>query len=513
MANLLASTGFICYTPGMKITKKILEYSVLIGLFVVPFIAFIVPSNYFFPFISGKGFAFRILVELIFGSYALLAFMSPEYRPRLTWITKAVLFFGAAILLADLLGVSVYKSIWSNYERMEGFVLILHLVMFYIAASSFLKTASRWVLYLNVSIGASLIMCLYSLVQLSGRININQGGVRVDGTFGNATYFAIYLVFHIFFCLYMLVAVTKEKWQKWCYGLAALLQVVILYFTATRGAILGLIGGLILAGLIVVFKEKENKFLRKVAYGILGAVAVVILVFFSIKNTDFVKNSQVLSRFSTLSFKEIKTQGRYFVWPMAAKGIAERPIFGWGQENFNFVFNKNYDPRMYAQEQWFDRTHNVFLDWMIAGGLVGFLAYASMYISLFYYIWRNKSPFKISEKSVFTGMLAAYIFHNMFVFDNLISYILFFTFLAFVHSRSLTLEESKARAYDKEISSDMITYIVAPTVIVLTLGMIYFVNVPAMSANKTPLLDRMAEAIYAMVCHLLSDRAGSGRPF
>lgn len=469
----------------MKNTKKILEYSILFGLFLVPFIPFIVPSNFFFPFITGKGFTFRILVEVIFGLFVILAFIDREYRPKLSWITKAVLGFTLVVLAADLLGVNVYKSIWSNYERMEGFVLMAHLAAFYIVTSSFLKNASRWYQYFTVTIGASVIVCLYSVLQLAGKININQGSERVDATFGNATYLAIYLVFNIFLSLYFVLQSDREKWQKWLYGTAGVFQTVILYFTATRGAILGLIGGLGLAGLIFVFKEKENLFLKRVSYSILATLAVVVIVFFSIKNTDFVKNSRVLSRFSTLSFSEIKTQGRYFVWPMAIKGIEERPILGWGQENFNFVFNKNYDPRMYAQEQWFDRTHNVFLDWLIATGIVGFLAYSSMYMALFYYIWRKESHLKLAEKGVFTGMIAAYIFHNIFVFDNLISYILFYSILAYLHYENSSKIEPKGAFYHQSYESDTVAYIVAPAVVILTIGLIYFVNVPAIQANTT----------------------------
>ncbi|MEQ1561363.1 MAG: O-antigen ligase family protein [Nitrospira sp.] len=469
----------------MKITKNILIYSILAGLFITPFIAFFVPSTMFFPFISGKGFAFRIIVEIIFGLYVILASISPEYRPKMSWVTKSVLFFTAAILLADLLGVNVYKSIWSNYERMEGFVLIAHLALYYIVASSFLKTVSRWNQYFNVTLGASVLMSIYSLLQLAGKIKINQGGVRVDATFGNSSYLAIYLVLHIFLAMYMIVGADRAKWQKWLYGAIAVFETIILYFTATRGAILGLIGGLILTGLIIVFKEKENVFLRKVVYGFFAGVVLLVIGFISIKDTQYVKTSQVLSRFSTLSFSEIKTQGRYFVWPMAVKGFIERPVFGWGQENFNFVFNKNYDPRMYAQEQWFDRTHNVFLDWLIAGGLIGFLAYASMYVALFYYIWRRESVLTLSERSIMTGMISAYIFHNMFVFDNLISYILFFSMLAYIHSISTSNKIETNSFYTKTISDDVVNYAVLPVVTVLVIAGVYFINIPAIKANQT----------------------------
>ena len=469
----------------MPKTKNLLTYLIFGGLFITPFIAFIVPSGMFFPFVVGKGFAFRILVEILFGLFIILAFVDREYRPKFSWITKSVLLFTLVILVADLLGQNAYKSIWSNYERMEGFMLVLHLAMYYLVASSVFKTVEQWKKLFNISIFASVLMFFYGLFQLAGKITISQGGVRVDGTFGNSTYLAIYLVFHIFLCLYILADGAKKNWHKWVYGPIIILETILLYFTATRGAILGFVGGLLLMGVLLVWKEKENKNLRKIAYWVLGVVVVVILGFLLLRGTPLVKNSPVLSRFSTLSIAEFQTQGRYFVWPMAVRGVVERPLLGWGQENFNFVFNKYYDPGLYGQEEWFDRTHNLFLDWLIAGGLLGFLAYASIYVALFYYIWRKESILKISQKSIITGMISAYVFHNIFVFDNLISYIIFFSILAYVHTASQVKKEETSKYYTRTFSSDAINYVVFPIVVILTAGVVYFVNVPAMQANTT----------------------------
>jgi O-antigen ligase/tetratricopeptide (TPR) repeat protein len=471
----------------MQTTKNIIKYLILGGLFIIPFIPFIVPGAMYFPFITGKGFAFRIIVEIIFGLFVVLSFTDKEYRPKISWVTKAVIFFTGAVLLADLFGVNVYKSLWSNYERMEGFVLIAHLAMFYIVSSSVLNNQSKWFQFFNVSIFASALMSIYGLFQVFGKITINQGGTRVDATLGNATYLAIYLVFHVFLCLYLLVDSTKPQWQRWAYACVGLLNIVILYFTATRGAILGLIGGLLLAGLIVLFKERENVLLRKSAYVLMGVVFVIIAGFLAIKNTEFAKNNQVLGRFSSLGIKEIKSQGRYFVWPMAIKGFQENPILGWGQENFNFVFNKNYDPRMYGQEQWFDRTHDIFLDWLIAGGLVGLLSYLSLYVALLYYIWRKESALKITEKSILTGLVAAYVFHNIFVFDNLVSYIVFFSLLGFIHSINVSRQDDTKTSgfYTKTFSPDTVNYIVVPAMLIATVLAVYFVNVPALFANQT----------------------------
>ena len=468
----------------MTTTKNILKWIVFGGLLIVPFIPFIVPKTMFFPFISGKGFALRVLVEIMFGAYVSLAFIDPIYRPKMSWITKSLLLFVSIIFLADIFGVSVYKSLWSNYERMEGFVLIAHLLLYYFVVSSVLNTKELWNKYINLTLASSTVMSFYAVLQLAGELTINQGGVRVDGTFGNAAYLAIYLVFTIFLSLYMLLDSSSPKWQRWVYGGVVILETVILYYTATRGAILGLIGGLTITAFLVMWKERENKIVKNSFIGLLGGVAVLVLCFFAFRNADFVKNNQVLSRFSTLSFSEFKTQGRYFVWPMALKGIAERPVLGWGQENFNYVFNKYYNPQMFGQEEWFDRTHNVVLDWLIAGGVLGFASYVLIYVALLYYIWRKESTLKSSEKSILTGLVIAYVFHNMFVFDNLISYIMFFTLLGYIHSQNDKTVRAESGFYKINFGSEALNYVVMPSVVVLTIATVYFVNIPALQANQ-----------------------------
>ena len=68
------------------------------------------------------------------------------------------------------------------------------------------------------------------------------------------------------------------------------------------------------------------------------------------------------------------------IWNISWQGVKERPILGWGQDNFSFVFTKYYNPQMYAQEPWFDRSHNVFLDWLVAAGVVGLIAYLYLFL-------------------------------------------------------------------------------------------------------------------------------------
>lgn len=467
--------------------KQTLRNVIFAGLFLVPFIPFLVSTSFFFPFITTKAFAWRIIVEIIFATWVLLALFDASYRPRRSLILYSVLGFLVIIGLADLFGQAPVKSFWSNFERMEGYITLLHLGMFFVVASSVFGEIS-WKRWWNTSLVASFFMVLFSVSQLLGLATINQGGVRVDGTLGNAIYLAVYMLFHIFIAILFMWREWKNVTLRWVYGLLIIMQVSILYFTATRGAILGLLGGILVMAVLNI-RNRENHLVRKMSIGILVGLVILVGGFMTIKDTSFVKNSLVLGRFSSLSMEELKTQGRYFVWPMALKGVGERPILGWGQDNFNYVFQKHYSPEMYKLEPWFDRAHNIFLDWLIAGGILGLLAYLSLYLALLLAIWRPKESsgenedggdgFSYAEKSVLTGLIAAYFFHNIFVFDNLISYIFFFSILAYLNSRS----DGKLLGGEeviKNISVKTISWIAISILLILSL---YFINVKPLSSN------------------------------
>lgn len=476
------------------------KYIIFVGLFLVPFVPFLVSSAFFFPFITTKAFTFRIIVEVIFAAWLLLALTDTSYRPKKSIILYVTLAFLAVIGLADIFGVAPVKSFWSNFERMEGYITLLHLGMFFMVISSVFgrndpasaqgSGEAMWKRWWNMTLVAAFLMVLYSVLQLVGLKTINQGGVRVDGTLGNAIYLAVYMLFHFFLALLFLWREKKNRTLAWVYGILALSYLWILYFTATRGAILGLLGGLLIIAILNV-RNKEDELIRKTSIALLAGLLIVVGGFWGVRNTEFVTNSPVLSRFSSLTAAELKTQGRYFVWPIAFKGWQERPLLGWGQENFNYIFQKHYVPEMFRLEPWFDRAHNIFLDWMVVGGVLGLLAYLSLYVALLFSIWKparlsgggKDTSLPYTEKSILTGLIAAYFFHNFFVFDHLISYILFFSLLAYIHSRTPDLDLSQTY-----VVKDLQTYVYVkrvalPAVGILLVLSLYFVNIKPLMGN------------------------------
>lgn len=470
-------------------TNKILRNVIFGGIFLIPFIPFLVTESMLFPFITGKNFAFRIIVEIIFALWVILALRDEEYRPRFSWLLVGVTVFTAIVGLADFFAVDPAKAFWSNFERMEGYITVLHLFLFFVVLSSAFHLKKHWNNLFLTWITSGIFMSIYGLFQLSGAVTINQGGVRVDGTFGNATYLAIFLLCSIFFGILLFIrkSPAERKSFLWYFIPATLLQTVILYHTATRGVILGLIGGLLVSAVLIAIFEREDKTLKKISTGTLIGVFLVILTFFAVRDTSFVKESPVLSRFASLSTSEIKTQGRYFIWPMAIKGFQEKPALGWGQEGFIYVFNKNYDPRMYSQEQWFDRAHSVPLDWLIASGIFGFLAYIFIILSAYWYIWKGTDGgYSLAEKSIITGLLSGYLFQGIFVFDNLISYLLFFSIIAMLHA----LSGGKKMVMSGRVFNHSMQGAVAGVLVIAFMFAFYFANWKPIRASQT-LIDAL----------------------
>ena len=137
---------------------------------------------------------------------------------------------------------------------------------------------------------------------------------------------------------------------------------------------------------------------------------IVIAGFWSLKTTDFINKNAVLGRFARISLTETTTESRLTIWKMSWQGFKEKPVFGWGQENFNLVFNKYYEPILYKQEPWFDRAHNVFFDRLTTNGIFGLLSYIGLLGVALYYLWakRRKTGLSVEDSAIFGSMFIAY---------------------------------------------------------------------------------------------------------
>lgn len=418
-----------------------LRWGIVIGLLLTLFLPLVVSSSLYFPFITGKNFAFRIIAEVVFALWIILALRDANYRPKKTWLLGLLTAFLVVVALATAYAIDPLRAFWSNQERMEGLISFLHLFAYFVVLTSILKTERAWWWFWHTSIGVSIIVGFYGLEQLAGWAEIHQGGARLDASLGNASYLAVYMLVHLFLTAIYFYR-TRTRARYFFYLPVIVLQFINLYYTATRGALLGFLGGILLATILLVIFERQDKRVRKWASGVLGAVIIFVALFMAFRNYDFIKTNPVLGRFSEISFAEGATNARLLIWGMSWRGFVEHPLLGWGPDNYMFLFNKYYDPGMYAQEQWFDRSHNVFLDWLVSAGVLGLGLYLLLFALAIYFLWWKITDWSRLEKSLFTGLLAGYFFHNIFVFDQLISYLSFFSILAYLNWRAGSLQPS-----------------------------------------------------------------------
>lgn len=447
--------------------QSILKKVVWGCLLVIPFIALYVASGHsldlfnrgtsgmYFPFISGKNMVFRLLIEIAFFGWVLLALKDASYRLniRKSPLLIAYSVFMVIILLADIFGVDSFKSIWSNFERMEGFVGHLHLFAYFIVLSAMIRTAVEYGKMFKALIASNIAVLVFGYGQLLGAngyifsqllpsvaakfsaaFPIHMSENRLDATLGNSAYFAIYCLMFIFI---LALRWSEERGGKktWLYPTLIVLNLIALFYTGTRGTQIGLlVGGFMTLGLVALFEKGKAK---KMFIGTMIAAVVVIGSVFAFKDSSFIQSSPTLARFASISPNDVTGMSRLSIWKISYEAFKEKPILGYGQDNFSYIYASKFLPeKMWNLESWYDRSHNVFFDWLVAAGALGLIAYLSLYVIALWLMWRKKNDMPFREKAIITGALAGYFVHNIFVFDNLISYILFFFLLAYIAFRT-----------------------------------------------------------------------------
>lgn len=456
-------------------------------------------AGFYFPFISGKNLLFRFLVEVAFFSWVVLALKDPAYRLNLKKSPLLIAYgiFMIVLLLADSFGIDSWKSFWSNFERMEGFFGHIHLFAYFVVLSAMLRTEKDYWKMLWTFVIGNIFIVLYAFGQFLGAkgyffakffptvsakfssmLPIHQSENRLDATLGNSAYFAIYCLIFIFI-LALMWGKRNYNRRDWWYPVLIVLNLAALFYSGTRGTQIGLLAGGFLAVALIGWFEKGK--VRK--YAVAGIVVALLLVgsVFAFKESSFIKNSPTLSRFASISPQDLTGMSRLSIWKISYEAWKERPILGYGQENFSYIFATRFEPvKMSQLEPWYDRSHNVFFDWLIAGGILGLLSYLSLYVVALWLIWKRKGNLNLREQALLTGLLAGYFVHNIFVFDNLVSYILFFFILAYIAWATGTRGDV---AHGKAVDESTVNSLWAPLSGIAFVGVMYYMVWLPVSVN------------------------------
>lgn len=385
-----------------------------------------------FPYTIPKIAFFEAAVELCFALWLTLAMADRRYRPRMTALTWAVVGYLGILTITAFTGVDAWRSFFSDLERGFGILAYYHLAALALVVST-LHAEIPWKKIWYASFGVSLFTVGIAAIQLKFPdlllANDSAAG-RPGATFGNPTFLAGYLLFNIFLAGYYILGQTeknqrprgKESFFLWATTIVGVLGVFI---TETRGDILGLFAGAFTLVVLFAFRPPpgSSRFFSKRSFYILLVVILVMggggiwltrgnVIWSHVPGIDRLKDLTISGANSDLGPRIIALNAAW-------NGFLERPLTGWGFENFNVIFNKYYDPKVleygYAESN-FDKPHSIAFEELDAGGIFLLLAYLGVLAALIYESWKLKD--RLIGQCVLAAVLA-YIVRSMVIFDTI----------------------------------------------------------------------------------------------
>jgi O-antigen ligase/tetratricopeptide (TPR) repeat protein len=355
--------------------------------------------------------------------------------------------------------------------------MLLPLVMFFAAEKR------DWQKFWDFSL---LIGILTSIIALFQQFGIMENifiatDTRPASTIGITTALGIYLMLLSFLALSFFIK--EEKGLKKPLYLASFLLFVAVsvVITQTRSAFLGFGIGFLYFFLFYPFSvQKKNLKLIAKTIVFLLFLALSFSVYFVNTRTaeerpEFIKQNELLNRVaSRLSFKAAFSDPRVSGWPIALEAIKQRPVLGYGPENFAIGFDKNFDPSLPAFDVatggstglWWDRAHNIFFDISAEAGIPAFLVFLSLISLLIFYLQKAKKE-KPGNSVICHGLQAgfmSYLVANIFSFDVFSTRLIFFLMVAF----SLHLITKENEAKDREIN------LKSPVLFLLLIPLLWF---------------------------------------
>lgn len=419
---------------------RVLSWIITALLWAILCTPLIISKETLYPFQTGKGVVFRVLIEISAFLYSWLVLIEPRVRPKLNKFFWSVIFFGIVLLLTMATGIDPQHSFWGDLERMEGVFGILHAVILFVIVYGMFTSRIDWTRFFAISLFVSFFVALYAFAQINSFFRFFQVAeitdVRPGSTLGHPSFVATYAIFQIFFGVFIVLLEKSIHWR--IFGASfSMLNLILLTLTATRGAQIALLIAMLVGIIVTLLFVSTNLRVRIIlSAALIIPVALFVGVIAFKDSPQLLKLPYAFQRMSTISFDTPTARTRLISLRISWNAFKENPILGWGQENFKTAYNKHFDPEHLTFEQsWFDRAHNKVAEVAVNSGAVGLTGYLAIFVIGFLgMVHFLKTNNRFSEKVLAVSVImlgTAYFVQNLFLFDMTSSYILFFSSLAF----------------------------------------------------------------------------------
>jgi len=368
-----------------------------------------------------------------------------------------ILLLIVAYLISTTFSVARFVSWWGSYQRLQGTYTFLSYILIALLAAAHLRTPTQIRRLQHTIILTSLPIAIYGVIQHYAIDPLPWGGDvtrRIAANAGNAIFLAAYLLMALFFTVERIyssfahlltdpaddgddAAAAGDDRQDMPTALAGgvylfifMVQCIAIFWTQSRGPFLGVLLGFYIFGLLLFSGLRPRGYrvwtLSWIGVGLAGAVFLVLLNTTAVSNV--VRSVPSLARLSTLLDLESTTaQVRVLIWQGAEDMLtphepltypdgsddavnAIRPLIGYGPEAMWVAYNPFYPPDLAHYERRNaspDRSHNETWDALVITGIVGFIAYMALFISIFYWALRWLGLITGRRDSILFGALLA----------------------------------------------------------------------------------------------------------
>jgi len=469
-----------------QILLKIVKW----GVYIILFTPLFVTKHLYFPFISTKVFIFRIIIEVIFVIWLILLWrkvIKPPYWKNALLIS--IIIYLAVMAITAVSGVQCYRSFWGTMERGGGLFTYLHYFAFLLILITVFTKKKDWQKLLDIFLTVSLLVGLAALAQKLNLPLVYESGVsRATGSTGNAAHLASFLIFPFFLGGMKLLFSADNLKKKIFYAAAAAASFFGILFSQTRGAAVGLEAGVIVFLILAALKD-ESKKARKICLALLVIFLVTGGILVMNRDSALVKSQPLLRRLVNIKISDSTVRQRWHSWRAGWQAFKEKPVLGWGMENYNSAFNKYFDPSYYNLTKtgtYFDRAHNIVIELLATSGIIGLLSYFFAAGVILFILFKSRLKFSIPVREIkaLIALLAAYFIQNLFVFDTIVTYLALVILIAYIYNRNYQPEqENGGESAGKNKAFPILKMGGLAVAIIFSVYSVFWLNVrPAISA-------------------------------
>jgi O-antigen ligase len=193
-----------------------------------------------------------------------------------------------------------------------------------------------------------------------------------------------------------------------------------MYLSQTRGAVIGALAAVLITAAWRAWRASGKPRLALLGMMLLVALSAVLLV--RSRDSAWVRSRPALHRLASISSRDPSIEFRLLAWRGSFKALRDRPIFGWGLDNYRNAFDRYFPPGILTRfntEQWADRAHNLLLDVAIPTGLAGLAAFSAFYALLLAFLLRRRPPAQDFEgRPAFAALVLGYLLQALSTFDT-----------------------------------------------------------------------------------------------